>query len=205
MLTTFLSYARADGSQAAIRLRAELEAMGFDVWRDVEDMQGGLAWKEQLRDALRQVDAVLVLLTPESTASRTVEWEWETALTLGKRVIGLLIAPCKVPPELARLHYHDLSDPAGYTLGLAKLARDLLPLAAARPLSSGPPASTSGSKYQVIAPVNSAVGDDAIAINQTDSGTPDPAAIAKLVAALRRQAPDDPAVQAEIAAMLRET
>ncbi|PKO19434.1 MAG: hypothetical protein CVU38_21565, partial [Chloroflexi bacterium HGW-Chloroflexi-1] len=56
MIHVFLSYARADGLDAATKLRAELTAMGFQVWRDIEEMQGGLAWKEQLRAALRQVD-----------------------------------------------------------------------------------------------------------------------------------------------------
>ncbi len=35
----FLSYARADGKTAAIRLRSELQRAGFEVWRDIEDMQ----------------------------------------------------------------------------------------------------------------------------------------------------------------------
>ena len=121
----FLSYARADGKTAATRLRSELERAGFEVWRDIEDMQGGQAWKDQLRKSLRQVDRVIVLLTPTAVSSKYVEWEWENALTLEKQVIPLLILPCDVPDELKRLHYHNLSIEQDYILGFAALMRDL--------------------------------------------------------------------------------
>ncbi|MBN1995313.1 MAG: toll/interleukin-1 receptor domain-containing protein [Anaerolineae bacterium] len=125
MLKIFLSYARADGNPAATRLRTELERANFSIWRDIEDMQGGLGWKEQLRAALREIDVVLVLLTPASAASPYVTWEWENALTLQKRVIPLLISPCEVPSDLKRLHYHNLNQPDNYALGLMALVRDL--------------------------------------------------------------------------------
>lgn len=125
----FLSYARADGKLAATRLRAELERVGFQIWRDLEDMQGGQSWKDQLREALRSVKVVVVLLTPAAIASKYVEWEWGTAQTLEKRVIPLLISPCDVPDELSRLHYHNLSTEQEYTLGFAALIRDLYALA----------------------------------------------------------------------------
>lgn len=202
MIQVFLSYARSDGLAAATKLRGELQALGFVVWRDIEEMQGGQAWKDQLRVALRQADAVLTLLTPAAVVSKMVEWEWENALTLGKPVIGLLIQPCDVPAELQRLHYHNLSDPATYTLGLARLARDLLDVAAAR--SASPERAAAAPKFHTITAINSTVGDRNITINQSGPGGLDAAAVAQLVAALLSQAPGDPAVQAEIAALLRE-
>lgn len=125
MANLFLSYARADGQPAATRLRSELERAGFQVWRDIEDMQGGQAWKDQLRQAIRTVDSVVILLTPAAVASKYVEWEWENALTLEKQVIPLLISPCDVPHDLNHLHYHNLSTDQDYVLGFAALLRDL--------------------------------------------------------------------------------
>ncbi|MGD1906292.1 MAG: toll/interleukin-1 receptor domain-containing protein [Leptolyngbyaceae cyanobacterium] len=130
MGTIFLSYARADGKAAATRLRAELQKARFQVWQDIEDMQGGQAWKEQLRAALRMVDGVAVLLTPAAVASKNVEWEWENALTLEKPVFPLLMMPCSVPEELQRLHYHNLSTEQDYVMGLLSLLRDLDPISA---------------------------------------------------------------------------
>lgn len=205
MLTLFLSYARSDGNHAAIRLRGELEAMGFNVWRDIEDMQGGLPWKEQIRAALRQVDVVLVLLTPAAVTSKTVEWEWENGMTLQRQVIGLLMLPCQAPDELKRLHYHDLSDPAAYTLGLAKLVRDLLRLATSRPEAKAQPAAAA--KYQVIRPKNSAIGDQATVVNLSSSSQRGgrEVDVARLLQVLRREdAPQDTQAQHEMAEVLRE-
>lgn len=167
MLTLFLSYARADGLAAASRLRAELELAGFTVWRDLEEMRGGVAWKEQLRAALRAVDAVLVLLTPAAVASANVGWEWENALTLQKKVIPLLILPCRPPDELAALHYHNLSDPGRYSGELAKLMRDLMALRPADPAAAGP---VSSSKYVVHQANHSATGDQATVFNVAAPG-----------------------------------
>src|SRR6185369_480889 len=125
MVKIFLSYARIDGTQSSGRLSSELRQAGFIVWRDLENLEGGQAWKDQLRNALRLVDTVLVLLTPHSVESPFVRWEWEQAFTLRKRVIPILILPCRVPDELSRLHYHDFRDPANYSIGFASLIRDL--------------------------------------------------------------------------------
>jgi len=137
MTNVFLSYGRADGSAAALKLRGELEQAGFTVWQDIRDMQGGKEWRDQLRQAISRVNAVLVLLTPASGASRYVEMEWQLALTLGRRVIPLLILPCDVPDDLKPIHYHNLSQPDKYTMGLMALMRDLNAL---------PPSETANSK-----------------------------------------------------------
>jgi hypothetical protein len=120
-----ISYARADGLDASARLRGELQQAGYVVWRDIEEMRGGNDWKEQLRQAIAAVDAVVVLLTPASVKSKSVLWECDTAHTLEKSVIGLLISPCDVPDELSNLHYHNLSTTEKYVVGFANLMRDL--------------------------------------------------------------------------------
>src|ERR1700755_554404 len=137
MLNIFLSYARADGSDAASRLRGELTQAGFNVWRDVEEMHGGERWKEQLRGALRKVDVLLVLVTPSAVESQMVTWEWENALTLGKKVIPLLIKSCRLPPELSQFHYHNLSEAEKYSTSLMALMRDLNVQSEAKRASSG--------------------------------------------------------------------
>ena len=48
MTQVFLSYARTDGAEAALRLRTELTRSGLEVWQDIENMMGGKAWKDQL-------------------------------------------------------------------------------------------------------------------------------------------------------------
>lgn len=189
MMPIFLSYARADGLDAATRLRNELIAMGFTVWRDLEEMRGGQAWKEQLRAALRAVDAVVVLLTPAAVTSKTVEWEWQNALTLDKRVLPVLIQPCDVPAELARLHYHHLNTPDVYTLGLARLARDLVQLLVAAESQATTAEKATHTTYRVGKSTQSAIGPNATAIN-VPSGNRTSAA--KLVQALAQRKTTQP-------------
>ncbi|MGF1512232.1 MAG: toll/interleukin-1 receptor domain-containing protein [Elainellaceae cyanobacterium] len=136
--TVFLSYARKDGGEAAARLRGELQRSGFEVWRDIEDMRGGQELKNQLRQAIKAVDAVLVILTPGAVASKYVEWEWEAALTLDKRVIPLMMRTCEVPGDLRRLHYHRLNSEQEYVSGFAGLVRDLIQLSAGPAESAKP-------------------------------------------------------------------
>ncbi|MEL6779137.1 MAG: toll/interleukin-1 receptor domain-containing protein [Cyanobacteria bacterium J06597_16] len=132
MTQVFLSYARADGAEAALRLRTELTRSGLGVWQDIENMMGGKAWKDQLKTAIREVDAVLVLMTPGAIASEHVTWEWEAAQMLDTPVIPLLISACDVPDDLAQMHYHTLDNEQNYTIGLMSLVRDLNQLGAGK-------------------------------------------------------------------------
>jgi hypothetical protein len=79
-----ISYARADALESSARLRAELQQAAYDIWRDIEEMRGGKDWKEQLRQAIGDVDVIVLMLTPASVASKYVLWECDTAQTLGK-------------------------------------------------------------------------------------------------------------------------
>lgn len=124
-LEIFLSYSHTDGDDACEQLLTKLESLGYRVWRDVKELKGGDVWKDRLRVALRTADVVLVLLTPEAVNSKYVEWEWEQALTLRKRVIPLMMLSCAVPKELEQLHYYDMSQPAKYSQSFEYLLRDL--------------------------------------------------------------------------------
>ncbi len=98
---------------------------GFSVWQDIEDMQGGTAWKAQLRQALREVDAVVVLLTPEAVASKYVEWEIEMAQMVEKTIFPVLVLDCEIPEELRPLHYRNLSIEENYSSELLSIIKDL--------------------------------------------------------------------------------
>ncbi|MCL4862275.1 MAG: TIR domain-containing protein [Caldilineaceae bacterium] len=199
MVNIFLSYARADGAAAAETLRQEVTQMGFTVWQDVEQMRGGKAWREQLHDALQGVDALLALLTPGYVASTMCTWEWRSALKLGRRVVPLLIAPCDIPDELARLHYHNLSDPNRYPLGLATLARDLIELIPATPPQ---PAVGAGAKYSIRGHRNTIIGEGATVIRV--SGADASALSQNILSTLAQLRANAGPHQAEFDAVLRE-
>ncbi|MBN1966373.1 MAG: toll/interleukin-1 receptor domain-containing protein [Anaerolineae bacterium] len=142
MVKIFLSYAHSDGGTAAERLREELEYAEYEVWRDVENMRGGVDWQEQVTDVLHEVDTILLLLTPDAVQSESVTWEWTGALFLKKPLIPLLIERCDVPQRLTNVHYHNMTSPERYSLAYSALIRDLNRIAAGKALPSEP--ATSG-------------------------------------------------------------
>lgn len=169
MRNVFLSYARRDGAAAATELRRDLTEMGLFVWRDIEEMRGGLDWRAQIRDALAAVDAVLVLLTPGAVESGTVTWEWQTALDIGRRVIPLLIQPCDPPPSLAALHYHDFTKPDAGRTALNRLVRDLIDAPSLDPVEA-----TTADTYAVREVVGGVVGSSGVVVNENTTATIDP-------------------------------
>jgi hypothetical protein len=126
MPTIFLSYARKDGQAAVTRLKAELEQAGFQVWRDIEGMRGGEAWRHQILNVIHYADAVVLVLTPSAANSNNVDWEWESAKKQGKTVIPVQAMRFDLPGNLKELHCHKLIAEENYTLGFASLIRDLL-------------------------------------------------------------------------------
>ena len=68
----FLSYGRRDTQALAERLRADLKARDYEVWRDIERIRTGWDWDEEIEAGLRRSRALLadapVLVLDEPTA-----------------------------------------------------------------------------------------------------------------------------------------
>lgn len=68
--TIFLSFARGDDEPFVTRLYADLQARGFKVWIDREDMPSrGLPFPVELRDAINASDRSLFVLGPKAVTS----------------------------------------------------------------------------------------------------------------------------------------
>ncbi len=107
----FLSYAHADRAAAEVVAR-QLDAVGLDVWFDVDQLQTGDNWALALGRALEDSDALVVLLSPDAMASRHVQLETQHALLSARyknRVIPVVVRPTRnVPWILRRFHMLDL-------------------------------------------------------------------------------------------------
>jgi hypothetical protein len=88
----FLSYSRRD-AEVAQRLVSDLEARGFDVWRDTDDIRGGEVWRASIADALDRTAAVVLLVSPNSAVSKNVSREISLADGSHTPVIPVLVAP----------------------------------------------------------------------------------------------------------------
>ncbi len=90
----FISYARSDGSEFAKSLREKLtEIFGEGaIWRDRDEMEGGVGWWQQIQDALEAVSFMVLVATPNAMKSEVVSKEWRTA-----RQLGVCVYPVQVP------------------------------------------------------------------------------------------------------------
>ncbi|MGH9372521.1 MAG: toll/interleukin-1 receptor domain-containing protein [Vicinamibacterales bacterium] len=103
----FLSYAKADGAEFADRLKGDLQRNGIKVWMDDSDLSVGDRFPEQIKNALREAKAVLVVLTPGAVLSAYVEGEWHEAMTRYTPILPLLAHECEVPVGLRSFQYLD--------------------------------------------------------------------------------------------------
>ncbi|MDH5427905.1 MAG: toll/interleukin-1 receptor domain-containing protein, partial [Nitrospirota bacterium] len=89
----FLSYARKDGEDFARDLRQKLIEQKFSLWQDRTQMEGGKDWWDQITQALRQVEYMVLVMTEASLASPIVRKEWRQARQEGVGVIPVFGQP----------------------------------------------------------------------------------------------------------------
>jgi tetratricopeptide (TPR) repeat protein len=119
----FISYSRVDAEDFARRLADQIVAgpPSYPVWLDVRDLQPGVDWDTQVRDALRDCSGLLFVVTADSVQDYSAtKPEWVRALKYKKPVISLLFdADAELPLRLESRQGIDFSD--GFDVGLARL------------------------------------------------------------------------------------
>jgi TIR domain-containing protein/NB-ARC domain-containing protein len=114
----FISYARADGEEFAASLIKKLQASEPEItlWQDREQMEGGVDFESQLRQAIDEVNYLVLVLTPAAMRSKWVEKEWRYAREQGVCVCPVLGAPeaelsgprQEMPRWMSQAHAYDL-------------------------------------------------------------------------------------------------
>ncbi|HEV2369683.1 MAG TPA: toll/interleukin-1 receptor domain-containing protein, partial [Acidimicrobiales bacterium] len=118
----FESYGRRDASDLAERLRADLEARGYEVWQDLQVNMTGSDWAEVIEKGIRGSDTVIAILSPHATrrgsdadnpddADSTCLDEIAFA-RFGqppRPIIPVMGIPCQPPLPIYRLDYVDLT------------------------------------------------------------------------------------------------
>ncbi len=100
-MKVFISHAHQDETLAR-KVAAVLEADGLEVW-DGSEIVPGENWAEKISQALKESEAMVVLLTPDALRSNWVRREIEYALSnkaYSKRLIPVLVGlPEQIPAE----------------------------------------------------------------------------------------------------------
>ena len=130
-MKVFISYSRHD-AEFVERLDRELTRLGYDVWVDTGDIIAGGQdrWRRSIVAAIRESEATVLVLSPNSTTSENVERELSVAADNGKRVIPITYKPCDLPDgfqyELAGVQRIDFSK-TEFQEGVRQLAVHLGP------------------------------------------------------------------------------
>jgi len=120
-LKVFLCHSSDD--KATVRsLYHRLVADGFSPWLDEEELLPGQDWEDEIPNAVRESDIVIVCLSQGSiTKKGYVQKEIKFALDIADRqppgtifIIPLKLEPCHVPGRLTRWHWVSLFDEKGY-------------------------------------------------------------------------------------------
>lgn len=109
MPKVFISYNRTDLDRA-LALEQAMQAHGIGVWRDQHSLYGGQQWPKAIGEALADCDAVVLLWSANAAAGHYVEFEWNTALALKKKIIPLLLDDTKLPPALTAVNATPVGD-----------------------------------------------------------------------------------------------
>ncbi len=94
----FLSYSSND-EEFAKRLHADLQNKGIRCWFAPEDMKGGRKSYDQINEAIRVHDKLLLILSIDSMNSSWVQTEIRKAIKLEKRENKQMIFPISVVPH----------------------------------------------------------------------------------------------------------
>jgi hypothetical protein len=123
----FISYSRKD-SEFVNRLIQALELYGFRTWEDVKAISGGDVWRAAISKAVRECDAFLIVLSPQSASSENVSKELAIATNNARRILPVMYQTCTIPDQmqydLAQLQWADFVE-TSFDDALAKLVRAL--------------------------------------------------------------------------------
>jgi hypothetical protein len=122
----FLSYGRADASELADKLAFDLEqhALGnherYRAWQDRSMIRGGRSWADQIVEALRSVDGMIAVLSPQAVRTRTPASDTSDSVCLdeiayarfaaNKPIVPVMAILCEPPFEIFRLDYVDFTE-----------------------------------------------------------------------------------------------
>lgn len=108
----FISYKHEDRIFAS-QLIQRIQAAGFRIWIDEDQLRAGENWREAINTAIRQSFALILVITPEARLSEYVTYEWAFAQGAGVKVIPIMLRSTPfLHPQLEMLQYLDFSDPA---------------------------------------------------------------------------------------------
>lgn len=105
----FISHSQKDAYFARL-LQKELKDAGFDTWMDSQ-ISAGDNWMKKIDDTINRSSILLLVLSPNSSDSKYVNYEFAYAQGKGVNIIPLIIKKTKLHPKLEDIEYLDFTNP----------------------------------------------------------------------------------------------
>jgi hypothetical protein len=86
-LRIFVSYSRTDASHFAEKIHKDLSKKGYDVFTDVDNINFGDKWSNELEKNISKCDLFVIIVTPAALESEYIEKEVLQAQAANKRII----------------------------------------------------------------------------------------------------------------------
>lgn len=86
----FVSYSRKDSGYVK-RFFNHTQKLGFHVWYDLNDIEGGDNWWEKIAQGIEECGAFVVIMSPNSAASGYVKKEYHLAYDCRKPILPILL------------------------------------------------------------------------------------------------------------------
>lgn len=120
---TFISYSRKD-LKFARRLLNALHNRGVNPWFDMEDLEAGTEWNNEILLGVQFADNLAFIISPDSAVSQPCREELDCALRHEKRIIPLLYrdtSPGLLHPALRELQWIFIRAQDDFEEALSKL------------------------------------------------------------------------------------
>lgn len=90
MQNVFISYAKRD-LETAKRIEHALAGLGYSPVREDDMIYSGRQWSRIIRESIESNEILLLLWSKDAAESHFVEFEWTTAMALGKNIVPCLL------------------------------------------------------------------------------------------------------------------
>ncbi len=88
----------------------QLAAGGFEIWIDRRDIPGGVDWSDTIETAIKEAEAFVLMISPNSITSSEVYRELEIAHSRDVRIIPVILRPVEELPESFSQIVHEIQN-----------------------------------------------------------------------------------------------
>ncbi|HEY7126436.1 MAG TPA: TIR domain-containing protein [Ktedonobacterales bacterium] len=117
----FISYSRED-SVFVDQLEENLAQQGFVTWLDRQRLIPGRDWAAEIETQIKQLDMVVVVLSPSAVKSEWVNREIAFAQQIKKTIIPIRLKQVDIPLRLSNLHCIDFFSDFGFVATQLRVA-----------------------------------------------------------------------------------